>query len=71
MDSKEVKKILYGLANEIRFMTEEEKILSLKKILQAEKQGKKSEFWTKIAKKMLTEENFNGKILRRLDSLIH
>ncbi len=71
MDNEEVKVIIYGLAKEICFMSTEEKNLSLKKILQAEKLGKENEFWTKIAKKMLTEKNFYEKILRKLDSLVH
>jgi hypothetical protein len=71
LDSKEVKKILYGLANEIRYMTEEEKILSLKKIVQAEKQESKNNFWTKVAKKMLIDEDFNEKVFRKLGVSIH
>ena len=63
MENKETKNILYGLAEEISNMTEEEKLLSLKKIVQAELGGNKNRFWTAISKKMLVNEELPKKIL--------
>ena len=54
---------LYGLAEEIINMTEEEKLFSLKKIVQTELKGNGNRFWTSISKKMLVNPELLGKIL--------
>jgi hypothetical protein len=59
----EMKNFLYGLAEEINSMTEEEKLISLKKIVQAELGGNKNLFWTTLSKKMLVSSELPNKIL--------
>ncbi len=55
--------VLQGLAQEIREMTEEEKLLSLRKIVRSELRGNKNRFWTTITKKMLVNDELTEKIL--------
>ena len=63
MEYEEMRNTLYGLAEEVNNMTEEEKLLSLKKIVQTELSGKGNRFWTTISKKMLINQELPDKIL--------
>jgi hypothetical protein len=63
IENGDTKIILQGLAQEISDMTEEEKLLSLKKIVQSELKGNRNRFWTTITKKMLISEELTNKIL--------
>ncbi len=60
---RELKTVLQGLAEEIKGMTEDEKLLALKKIVRAELGGNKNRFWTTISKKMLVNEELSNKII--------
>ena len=62
-ENNDTKTIIQGLAQEISGMTEEEKLLSLKKIVQSELKDNRNRFWTTITKKMLTSEELTNKIL--------
>lgn len=63
MENEEMKTIIIGLAKEINGMTEEEKLFSLKKIVQAELKGNRNRFWTTVTKKMLVNDDMADKIL--------
>lgn len=63
MEYAEMISAVYGLAEEIISMTEEEKLFSLKKIVQTELKGSGNRFWTSISKKMLVNPELPGKIL--------
>jgi hypothetical protein len=63
MEYEEMRDAIYGLAEEIISMTEEEKLFSLKKIVQTELKGNENRFWTSISKKMLVNPELPGKIL--------
>ena len=63
MKDQDVKNTFYGLATEIQDMTEEERLLSLERIVRAEMDGNKNRFWLMVSKKMLVNEEFTNKIL--------
>ena len=63
IENDDTKDVLQGLAQEIREMTEEEKLLSLIKIVKSELRGNKNRFWTTITKKMLVNDELTEKIL--------
>jgi len=55
--------ILYEQAKRIHSMTKEEKKFTLKRIAQSESREGTNQFWTKISKKMLLNEELTNKIL--------
>ena len=59
----EIKNVILELAEEISSMTEGEKLLSLKKIVQTELRDNGNSFWTTISKNMLVNEILTNKIL--------
>lgn len=63
MEYAEMVNAIYGLAEEIISMTEEERLFSLKKIVQTELKENQNSFWTLISKKMLVHPELLGKIL--------
>jgi hypothetical protein len=63
MECGETKNILRLLAEEISDMTEEERLLCLERIVQAELGGNRNRFWTTISKKMLVSPELSDKIL--------